>query len=110
MESMNFKTQLEKDAENIFFNLSEFAEIKRLEYAGKIKDIPVMTDNDEINTYKGKAEGLNSYSIIISFMLKDFDIVPKSGGRIYINNDFYRIDKVILEKDIYTLYLSELDE
>lgn len=110
MENMNFKTQLEKDAEKIFFNLNEFAEIKRLEYDGKIKDIPVIIENDETNMYKGKAEGLSNYSVIISFMLKDFDITPKRIDGIYVNDDFYRIDKVISEKDIITLYLSEIDE
>ena len=43
----NFKEMLDKDLDSTFYNLSEFAQLKRVKCDGIDKKIPVILDSEE---------------------------------------------------------------
>lgn len=75
---MNFKEQIQKDLNAVFFNLKEFAELHRIEGA----QVSVVVDNDRLNKLKqGQILGLVEADMLIMGRESDFpkDLEP---GRI----------------------------
>lgn len=72
---MNFKEQIQKDLDAVFFNLKEFAEIHCIEN----KQIAVVVDNDQLNKLKkGQILGLIEADMLIMGRASDFpaDLAP----------------------------------
>lgn len=72
---MNFKEQIQKDLDAVFFNLDEFAELHRVEGA----QIPVVVDEDQLNKLKkGQILGLIEADMLIMGREADFpaDLEP----------------------------------
>lgn len=66
---MGFKEQIQKDLDAVFLNLTEFAELRRIEGA----EIPVVVDEDQLNKYKkGQILGLVEADMLIMGRESDF--------------------------------------
>lgn len=66
---MGFKEQLQKDLDNVFFNLDEFAELRRVEG----QKIPVVVDDDQLtNLKKGQILGLVEADMLLMGRESDF--------------------------------------
>lgn len=66
---MNFKEQIQKDLDAVFFNLREFAELHRVEG----KQISVVVDNDQLNKLKkGQILGLIEADMLLMGREGDF--------------------------------------
>lgn len=72
---MNFKEQIQKDLDAVFFNLDEFAELHRVEGV----QIAVVVDNDQLNKLKkGQILGLVEADMLLMGREADFprDLEP----------------------------------
>lgn len=66
---MSFKEQIQKDLDNVFFNLDEFGELHRIEGV----EIAVVIDSDQLNKLKkGQILGLIEADILIMGRAVDF--------------------------------------
>lgn len=66
---MNFKEQIQKDLDNVFFNLDEFGELHRIEGV----EIAVVIDSDQLNKLKkGQILGLIEADMLIMGRAVDF--------------------------------------
>lgn len=66
---MSFKEQIQKDLDNVFFNLDEFGELHRIEGA----EIAVVIDSDQLNKLKkGQILGLIEADMLIMGRAVDF--------------------------------------
>lgn len=66
---MNFKEQIQKDLDTVFFNLDEFAELHRVEDA----QIAVVVDSDQLNKLKkGQILGLVEADMLLMGRESDF--------------------------------------
>ena len=66
---MSFKEQIQKDLDNVFFNLDEFGELHRIEGV----EIAVVIDSDQLNKRKkGQILGLIEADMLIMGRAVDF--------------------------------------
>lgn len=66
---MSFKEQIQKDLDNVFFNLDEFGELHRIEGV----EIAVVIDSDQLNKLKkGQLLGLIEADMLIMGRAVDF--------------------------------------
>lgn len=66
---MSFKEQIQKDLDNVFFNLDEFGELHRIEGV----EIAVVVDSDQLNKLKkGQILGLIEADMLIMGRAVDF--------------------------------------
>lgn len=66
---MSFKEQIQKDLDNVFFNLDEFGELHRIEGV----EIAVVIDGDQLNKLKkGQILGLIEADMLIMGRAVDF--------------------------------------
>lgn len=66
---MSFKEQIQKDLDNVFFNLDEFGELHRIEGV----EIAVVIDSDQLNKLKkGQILGLIEADMLIMGRAVDF--------------------------------------
>lgn len=66
---MSFKEQIQKDLDNVFFNLDEFGEVHRIEGV----EIAVVIDSDQLNELKkGQILGLIEADTLIMGRAVDF--------------------------------------
>lgn len=66
---MSFKEQIQKDLDNVFFNLDEFGELHRIEGM----EIAVVIDSDQLNKLKkGQILGLIEADMLIMGRAVDF--------------------------------------
>ncbi|NBH12752.1 hypothetical protein D3Z36_00775 [Lachnospiraceae bacterium] len=101
----SFKEQLEKDFDDTFFNLDEFAELHTIDG----NEIPVVVDNEAlIGLNMGKSvetDGIFTDSIIIFVQRKYLDYEPVIGQVIDFDGVTYPIDNVLSDTGGYTMIL-----
>lgn len=101
----SFKDQLEKDFDNTFFNLDEFAELHTIDGS----EIPVVVDNETLLSLNmGKtveSDGIFTDSIIIFVQRKYLDYEPVIGQVIEFDGVAYPIDNVLSDTGGYTIIL-----
>ncbi len=101
----SFKEQLEKDFDDTFFNLDEFAELHTIDG----KEIPVVVDNEiliELNMGKTvNSDGIFTDSIIIFVQRKYLDYEPVIGQVIDYDGVTYLVDNVLSDTGGYTVIL-----
>lgn len=110
----NFKQLLRQDLKGTFYRTDEFAELRTVEYDGKMKKIPVIFASDLIGnrkvTVKDKAEGLYKVSVVIRIQLESWGSTPRKGKTLYIDEEEYRISTVSSEDGEIILGLERIDE
>ena len=111
----NFKEMLDKDLDSTFYNLSEFAQLKRVECDGIDKKIPVILDSEETkerqNTASGdNAEGFYGKYIVVRVRLSDMEKEPASGMRFWIGSNLFMITDVRNEYNELIIGLERYDE
>ena len=101
----SFKEQLEKDFDNTFFNLDEFAELHTIDG----NEIPVVVDNETLlRLNMGKtveSDGIFTDNIIIFVQRKYLDYEPVIGQVIDFDGVIYPIDNVLSDTGGYTVIL-----
>lgn len=101
-----FKEQLEKDMDDIFFNLDEFAENHIIDG----KEIPVVVDNDRIIELSlGKSvetRGIFTDDILFFVLKKYLDYEPCAGQHMTFDGVTYPISDVKEDFGGYTIILS----
>lgn len=101
----SFKEQLEKDFDDTFFNLDEFAELHTIDR----NEIPVVVDNEALLSLNmGKTvetDGIFTDSIIIFVQRKYLDYEPVIGQVIEFDGVTYPIDNVLSDTGGYTIIL-----
>ena len=101
----SFKEQLEKDFDDTFFNLDEFAELHTIDG----NEIPVVVDNEallSLNMWKTvETDGIFTDSIIIFVQRKYLDYEPVIGQVIEFDGVTYPIDNVLSDTGGYTIIL-----
>lgn len=79
---MGFKEQLQKDLDNVFLNLDEFAETHRVEG----KKIPVVVDDDQLmNLKKGQILGLVEADMLLMGRESDFPANLEPGSLLNVD-------------------------
>lgn len=110
----NFKQLLAQDLKSTFYRTDEFAELRTVEYDGKIKKIPVIFVSDTVNnrkiSVKDKAEGLHKVSVVVRIQLESWGITPRKGKTLYIDDEAYKIGTVASEDGEIILGLENMDE
>lgn len=106
---MNFKEQLEKDLEDVFFNLDEFAEIVNLNGI-EIKGIfqPIKYEPFSINKNDSSILGIsNSYSKLYYKADATAEVFFVSQ-QITVNGEYYTVEYVEKEQGMNILTLNKL--
>lgn len=106
---MNFKQQLEKDLENVFFNLDEFAEMVNLNGVD-IKGIlqPVRYEPFSINKNDSSILGIsNSYCKLYYKTAATVEVFFVSQ-QIIINGEYYTVEYIEKEQGMNILTLSSV--
>ncbi len=110
----NFKQLLAQDLKSTFYRTDEFAELRTVEYDGKIKKIPVIFTSDSVNnrkiSAKDKSEGLHKVSAGVRIQLESWGITPRKGKTLYIDDETYKIGTVASENGEIILELERIDE
>ena len=110
----NFKQLLAQDLKSTFYRTDGFAELRTVEYDGKMKKIPVIFASDTVGdrkiTVKDKAEGLYKVSEVVRIQLESWGITPRKGKTLYIDHEGYRIDTVSSEDGEIILGLEIIGE
>lgn len=104
---MNFKEQLEKDLEDVFFNLDEFAEIVNLNGI-EIKGIfqPIKYEPFSINKNDSSILGIsNSYSKLYYKADATAEVFFVSQ-QIIVNGEYYTVEYIEKEQGMNILTLS----
>ena len=106
---MNFKEQLDKDLEDVFFNLDEFAEIVNLNGI-EIKGIfqPIKYEPFSINKNDSSILGIsNSYSKLYYKADATAEVFFVSQ-QITVNGEYYTVEYVEKEQGLSVLTLNKL--
>lgn len=111
---MNFKEQLERDIKTVFHDCAEFAEMKRVRYAGSEYTIPVILDSEDAKDRKkpstDNADGIFMVDAVLYAAFSDLGVVPRKGARIVVDGDDFEIMTVGNECGELVLGLGRLDE
>ncbi len=111
----NFKEMLDKDLDSTFYNLKEFAQLKRVRCDGIDRNIPVILDSEETkerqNTASGDdAEGFYGRYIVVRVRLSDMGKEPVNGMRFWIGDNLFKITDVRNEYNELVIGLERYDE
>ena len=104
---MNFKEQLEKDLEDVFFNLDEFAEIVNLNGV-EVKGIfqPIKYEPFSVNKNDSSILGIsNSYSKLYYKADATAEVFFVSQ-QITVNGEYYTVEYIEKEQGVNVLTLS----
>lgn len=110
----NFKQLLSQDLKSTFYRTDEFAELRMVEYDGKMKKIPLIFASDAVSnrkiTVKDKAEGLHKASVVIRTPLESWGVTPRKRKTLYIDEEAYKIVTVDSKDGEIILGLESMDE
>ena len=112
----NFKEMLDRDLDSTFYNLEEFAQLKRIRCDGIDKNIPVIFDSEETKDRNGRsaggdhAEGIYGRYVVVRVRLSDLEKEPRQGMRFWIGNDLFKIANVLNEYNELIIDLERYDE
>ncbi len=110
---MGFKDQLEKDLD-VFINSEEFAELKDIYYGGKSYSVSVIFERDIQKNRKQSTndhgEGVFLVDSRLHLKVSDFDVKPRQGRNIEVDDESFRIVKVSVELGVIILDLEMFDE
>lgn len=100
---MNFKEQLKKDLDNVFFNTNEFAEETIVD--GSV--ISVVPDDHELEKYNLKAdgEGLARGELLFHVPVSAFTEKPFIGKRMRVSGKLYEILSRTESMGVYSIVL-----
>ena len=121
---MSFKDMLNADIHNVFINLNEFGELRKIEYDGDTyEDVPVVITREKTGkrhvastfTVKDHAQGLMLDTVKVHVKRSSLGDLPELYTRIYISDtedpDFmhsYYVSSV--REDIFGMVILELEE
>lgn len=101
----SFKEQMEKDFDNTFFNLKEFAELHTVDG----KEIPVVVDNEtllQLNLGKtAYSDGIFTDNIMFFVQRKNLEYEPVIGQVMEFDGVTYPVDNVLSDTGGYTIIL-----
>lgn len=105
-----FKAQLARDITATFFNMDEFGEARRVEYAGLCLDIPLVFDSElqaeRSQPYRDHTETIYNEDVTVYCSLEKLGKMPKKGRVITIDGDDYLIKSAKLDEKLITLVLE----
>lgn len=106
---MNFKEQLEKDLEDVFFNLDEFAEIVNLNGV-EVKGIfqSVKYEPFSVNKNDSAILGISNSYIKLYYKADDTAEVFFVSQQIMVNGEYYTVEYVEKEQGMSILTLNKL--
>lgn len=106
---MNFKKQLEKDLEDVFFNLDEFAEIVNLNGV-EVKGIfqSVKYEPFSVNKNDSSILGISNSYIKLYYKADATAEVFFVSQQIIINGEYYTVEYVEKEQGLNILTLSSV--
>ena len=111
----NFKEMLDKDLDSTFFNLEEFAQLKRIKCDGIDKKMPVIFDSGETKERQAlvsgdNAEGFYGRYVVVRVRLSDMGKEPASGMRLWVDGGLFKITDVRNEYNELIIGLERYDE
>mgnify|MGYP001105854398 CR=1 FL=1 len=102
---ISFEEQIEKDFDDTFFNLDEFAELHMIDG----KKIPVVKDSEtlmQLNLGKtAHSDGIFTDSIVLFVQKKHMEYEPVIGQIMEFDGVTYPIDNVLSDTGGYTIIL-----
>lgn len=106
---MNFKEQLEKDLEDVFFNLDEFAEIVNLNGI-EIKGIfqPIKYEPFSINKNDSSILGISGSYCKLYYKADATAEVFFVSQQIIVNGEYYTVEYIEKEQGVNVLTLNKL--
>lgn len=109
-----FKAQVKRDLAAVFHNQDEHADNLKVEYNGKMCNIPVVIDydgaRDRQQPSSDHADGIFIADMTVYISLYDLKIVPRKETKIIIDDTAYNIKRVGCDAGEITLDLEMLDE
>ena len=106
---MNFKEQLEKDLEDVFFNLDEFAEIVNLNGV-EVKGIfqSVKYEPFSINKNDSSILGISNSYCKLYYKVDATAEVFFVSQQITVNGEYYTVEYIEKEQGMHILTLNKL--
>ncbi len=105
----SFKEQLEKDFDNTFFNLNEFAEFHDVDG----KKVPIVVDNDtllQINLGKNAdTDGIFQDNRMFFILKKYLDYEPAIGQIMEFDRETFQVGNVLEDFGGYTIILRGIE-
>lgn len=103
---MSFKEQLERDFDNIFFNLNEFAELHDIDG----KKIPIVVDNEtllQMNLGKtADSDGIFQDNKMFFVQKKNLNYEPVIDQIMEFDGESYQVENVLEDLGGYTIILK----
>lgn len=100
---MSFKEIINKDIENVFFNIEEFGEIHTINEVEQ----KILIDNDELEKIKLKDNSGNFKGNILFYInKKDLDFTPKIQIFMNLDNKKYRVSDFSEDLGVYQIILE----
>lgn len=102
----SFKAQLEKDFNNTFFNMNEFAELHSIDG----REVPVVVDNDTLLALKlgnnVDSDGIFEDAKLFFILKKYLDSEPVIGQIMDFDGESYQIGNILEDLGGYTIILK----
>lgn len=101
---MDFKSLLNNDLSNIFFNKEEFAREATIDNT----KVMVLMDDELLKAHKFKngGEGLIDDGLLFHVQKNDMPFIPKPQQNITFNESYYQIVDVQEDEGMYTITLE----
>lgn len=103
---MSFKEQIERDFDNIFFNLNEFAELHDIDG----KKIPIVVDNEtllQMNLGKtADSDGIFQDNKMFFVQKKNLNYEPVIDQIMEFDGESYQVENVLEDLGGYTIILK----
>ncbi len=111
----NFKEMLDRDLDRTFYNLNEFARLKRVKCGGIDKKIPVLFDSEQTKERHSlvsgdHAQGIYGRSAVIRVKLSDMEKEPENGARLWLDGSLFIITDVYNAYNELVIGLKRYDE
>lgn len=101
---MSFKSDIEEDIFDVFFDMDEFAELKK--YDGS--DVHVVEDDESLmRKYSSEFEALAAGSHMILVPAKELNRQPKANDAVIYDGGLYTVDEVKYEMGVYLIFLNK---
>lgn len=106
MESLSFKEAIQRDIDEVFFNVDEFSDTHTIDGV----QIPAMVDDMENiereKKMKSHMDGIYARQILLYVKASAFGVLPAQGRLITLDNRRYTVVDATDEGGVYTITLE----
>lgn len=106
MDSLSFKEILERDINEVFFNLSEFSDSHIIDGTSMTAMIDDMEHIEREKKMKSHMDGLHAREILLYVKASEFGPLPAQGRLLNLDGKRYTVLDAVDEGGVYTITLE----